>query len=218
MKIAIITEGISEFKSLSLLYMQLYAKMPANWQVLTPLRVNVTPDAPIPQVARACKPVLVAVARSADRVLVLLDREQQDECSGDIAKAVEHRLSGIVSVPVAVVIKNRTYENWMISDLGALRSCPGRFSVTNRLEQRVLPNKADNVDAYTELKRVALDGQYDKIRDSLQICRAAKVEAMAGNSRSFRHFLHLLQYGPYRSQCRLPARPRGRRTRGGRRS
>ncbi|UMB71420.1 DUF4276 family protein [Mycobacterium paraterrae] len=207
MKIAILTEGKSEFKSLPLLYEQLHQKMPVRTQLLRPLKINATPDAPPLQIVAACRAPLAIAARDADKAIILLDRETQDDCPGQIASALETGLARITNIRVHVALKDRKYENWLISDLDALRAYPARFKVDQPITKRVVPDKADKIDAESEIERMVIRAHYDKIRDSDRICRAASIDSMAANSRSFRHFLHLLRYDPYREQC---ARPAGR--------
>jgi hypothetical protein len=141
-------------------------------------------------------------AAYADLIIVLLDREQQSDCPGKIANTLESGFARIINKPVRVAIKNSKYENWLIGDLGALKAHPKRYNVTAALEKRVVPNKADNLDAEAELKRSIIKGQYDKVPDSDLILKSADVDSLAKNSRSFRHFLHILRCEPYRHQCR----------------
>ena len=208
MRIAILTEGISEFKSLPLLYPQLHAHMPARSKIVKTLKINVQPDAHYAQVIASCRPSL-AVARSvSDKILVLLDREQQQRCPGHLADELERAFNKENGDgTVRVVLKDRTYENWLIADLDALRAHPGRFMVDNSAEKKIMPNKADSLNGLSQIKRMMRNGEYSKTQDSERICRTADVRNMGQHSRSFRHFLHLLGYEPYRDECRLPVRP-----------
>lgn len=205
MRISILTEGVSEFKSLPLLYPQLVQKMPKRSIILQPLKINVQPDAPYAQIVAACRPNLAIAKRRSDMIIVLLDREQQQDCPGEIAERLEAEFKRFLDTPVRVALKDRMYENWLVSDLEAIKSQPKRFVVENAVEKRVSPNKADSIDGLAELKRMVRNGQYSKTTDSERILKAASVDRIAQNSRSFRHFLHVLNYGTYQSGCRLPA-------------
>ncbi|WP_430755387.1 DUF4276 family protein [Mycolicibacterium septicum] len=204
MKITILTEGLSEFKSLPLLYPQLQKKMPTRSRIVKTLIINASPDAPHPQLITSCKPNLAIAARISDMAIILLDREQQQDCPGVIATRLEDGFNRVSNIPVKVVLKDRMYENWLISDLEALKSQPKRFSVDRSVEKRIMPNKADSVNGLLELKRIVVSGQYDKVSDSDKICRCAATDRMAQNSRSFRHFLHVLGHTDYKNSCRIP--------------
>lgn len=206
MNVVILTEGASEFKSLPVLFSQINSKLTHGLRVVDILKINATPHAPLPQVAASCKGLLAIAARKADMVVVVLDRETQMECCGQIAHALEQRLSRMVDVEVRVTLKNRMYENWLIADVEALRAHPRRYAVTDGLVRQIAPNKADHLDALAVLKRIVVSGQYDKMRDSSVICRSAQIERIAENSRSFRHFLHVLRHEEYKHQCRAVAR------------
>jgi len=221
MKIAILTEGVSEFKSLPILYAQLHEKMPARSRIVQTLKVNAQPDASFPQIVAACRPSLVIASKLSDMIILLLDREQQQTCPGAIANLLEKEFMKVTSTPVRVALKDRMYENWLISDLEALKSHPKRFSFDSAVERRICPDKADSVNGLAVIKRMVKSGQYSKTEDSDRICRTAKVERIAENSRSFRHFLHVLGHDSYRKGCKLPApaqaRPRSSRRNGRRR-
>jgi hypothetical protein len=208
MRITILTEGLSEFRSLPLLYPQLHQKMPARSRIVKTLKVNASPEAPYPQIVASCKPSLAIASRISDMVIVLLDREQQQECPGEIADRLEQSFKRLAEIPVRVALKDRMYENWLIADLEALKSHPRRFSVDRSIERRVVPNRADAVNGLTELKRIVIHDQYDKVVDSEIICRAAAVNRIAQNSRSFRHFLHVLGHKDYKDTCRAPTAQR----------
>lgn len=213
MRIALITEGASEFKSLPLLFPQLHNKMPGRSKIVRILRVNVSPDAPHPHVVSSCRPLLSIAASIADLAIVLLDREQQPEPPGEIASKLEERFNSSSAIPVRVVLKDRMFENWLISDLNGLKAHPKRFPVDNALMRQVTPDKADRIDALGELKRISA-GKYDKVPDGNRLCKTAAVENIAENSRSFRHLLHLLEYQPYKSACRKPLTRSGATTAG----
>lgn len=208
MRIAIITEGVSEFKSLPQLYPQLHANMPARSKIVKTLKVNAQPDAPYRRIIASCRPSLIIASQICDMLIVLLDREQQADCPGKIADVLEKEFMKIVDKPVRVALKDRMYENWLISDLHALRSHPKRFNVDGAVEKKISPNKADTVNGLALIKRMIINGEYSKIEDSDKICKAAVVERMAENSRSFRHFLHVLGHHSYKDGCRSPTKQR----------
>ena len=205
MKIAVITEGVSEYKSLPRLYPQIASQSPNI--VIQTMKVNVSPDAPPAIIARECKSrLLIAADCGAARAVIVLDRERQVDCSGAIAANIASALTqvGRPQLNVQVVLKDRAFENWLIADLDALIKQPKRFKVTQSTRKRIEPNKADKCDALAILNAATMGDHYDKVPDSQRICQNVAVDKAAANSRSFRHFLHVMEYGAYKQQCRNP--------------
>jgi hypothetical protein len=64
-----------------------------------------------------------------DRVVIVLDRENRTECSGEIAaaglKILERELSKEnLIMPISVVVANRQFECWLLADTTALDGSP----------------------------------------------------------------------------------------------
>jgi hypothetical protein len=98
------------------------------------------------------------------------------------------------------VVKNRTFENWVIADVEAVRGVRGRFTVSGGMRSAVEGGTADNVDALSLLKRAAQGDAYEKVHDAQPILEGADVRRIASNSRSFRRFLRVIDYPDYRTQ------------------
>jgi hypothetical protein len=204
-RIAIITEGVSEYRNLPQLYEQICAGSPH--QVVQTLKINVSPDAPPPVVARESKSRLLVAARSgAQCAIVILDRENQTDCPGLIATQIEAALNRACggAILVRVVLKDRAFENWLIADLDALEAQPKRFKVAAAARRKVESNKADVLNGTALIKSVVVGGHYDKVADSQRICARMDVLKAASHSRSFRHLLHVFQHPQYAHQCRRP--------------
>ncbi len=202
MRIGIVVDGDSEYESLGLLYAQIHAQVPGT--LLSPRKADIQPLAPIGAIARACKSRISELeGRDATDVVIILDRENRPECPGDLAQSIAAAAQQYSNVPVAVVVKNTCYENWLIADPGALLAQPGRFELPQNGPRAVSPNKADNVNGQQLLGRWAKDG-YVKRADARRILSRASVEAIAGNSRSFRKFLSVVQWPRYANQSREP--------------
>jgi hypothetical protein len=202
MRIGLVVDGDSEFAALPNLNGSLVAVTGNTF--LNPVKASIQPYAPLPAIAQVClSGVSQLEKRRVDRVIVLLDREQRAECCPQLAAGLEGLLAKSVAVPTRVVLKNRTFENWVVADVQALVSQPARFDVSNGLKNSVLPNKADNVNALPLLK-AACKGSYHKIQDSKRTLDKADPLRLAGNSRSFRRFLHLVGHPEYAAQSRLP--------------
>jgi hypothetical protein len=81
--------------------------------------------------------VETAVAKGAHGVLVIIDAD--DEPPLDLTETLRARAEATARrVPIGVVVANREYEAWFISDMWSLRR-RGKFPKANRLEPLVAP-------------------------------------------------------------------------------
>ncbi len=204
MKIGVVVEGQSEFVSLPALLGEIEAR--TRHQILRPLRGAIPPLAPTGTIARACKPLIEQlVGRGVGKVVVLLDLENRDDCAGDLALELEDALRRLCGdCEILVVFKHRTYENWIVADLTALRQQRGRFVVSRRLASQVAPNRADSANAKELLGRAARGPAYHKIKDARNTMDLAEPSRIGKNSRSFRRFLRVVGFPQYRAQSRKP--------------
>lgn len=205
MKIGIIVDGEAEFRSLP----KLCSRLSNTHQILSPLRADIQPLAPIPIIINAVKPRLLMFHQSgADLVIVLIDREDRDVCPGQwaiqLTRALNTAYAATVSCRLAVVIKNSCYENWLISDPEIFTKMPKRFKLSVGATNRIAPNKADHVDAQNILEAAVQVGAYSKVSDATKIMTHADPLIMAANSRSFRKFLREIEHPAYRQQSRNP--------------
>jgi len=113
-------------------------------------------------------------------------------------------VSRVSTLPMAVVVKDRMVENWVIADIDALAGMPARFRVTDADRRAVTPNRADSANALAVLKKMALRKSYDKVADGRRVFDAAEPMRIAANSRSFRKFLATLNHPRYSIQSRTP--------------
>jgi len=204
MKIGFVVDGDSEYGSLPALYAQL--QIATGNQFLKPLKASLQPKAPTGAIARASlKRVLQLESRGAHQVVVLIDRENRDDCAPELAAAIRASLAASSpSSRVSVVVKDRTFENWLLADLDALRSQPQRFNVTRRTAREVSPDKADHVNAQDLISRSVVGGRgYHKVKDSQRILDRARIERMAANSRSFRRLLAVTGHPSYSASSRM---------------
>ena len=187
MKIALLTEGDAEYASLPKLLPQLNAAV--RHTIVKPLKVNCPPDATAGIIARECKSrVLIAAAKSADLVVVLLDREEQEACPGRIASEVERAIGRMCpNIEIRVVLKDPYYESWLVADMDALAAQPQRFAVTTARRRRVEPNKADRANGMALIKEMVKGDHYDKAPDSERICSKMELERAILHSRSLRY-------------------------------
>ncbi|TSI17972.1 DUF4276 family protein [Brevibacterium aurantiacum] len=206
MKTTIVTEGRGEFSA----FKTMFKSLETSDGALAPriLHIACQPDGPIKGIAKACEPAMrQASARKIDLFVLVIDRELQQLNPGTLAKNLKSALekSSPGTFCIEVVYKDRTFENWLVSDLDALRSQPARFAVSDAIVRQVEPNKADRVQALDILKAATQGKQYDKIADGKKIADRLDVMAAARNSRSFRHMLHVLGHVAYLDQSKYPA-------------
>jgi len=200
--VGIVVDGQSEYEALPMLYRQLHEA--SGVTILKPAMAKIQPYAPPAAIARVCLPATrVLLAKGVDDVVVLLDRENRDECCGAFASAIANSLIAATGADVSVVLKNRMFENWLLSDTSAVKAVSGRFAVSRTTERSVSPDKADHVDATALLKRCAVKN-YEKVSDACAILANADLASMAQNSRSFRRFLRCAGHPGYSVQSRLP--------------
>jgi len=104
-----------------------------------------------------------------------------------------------------VVMKNRMFENWLVSDLVAFSNQGARFRVTGGMRSAVEPNRADGADALAWLKRACIGASYAKVEDAKRILGRADPVRMAQNSRSFRRLMRVVRHPVYLTQSRRPS-------------
>lgn len=81
MRVGVVVDGESEYKSLRALFPQLQTA--TGYTFLRPVLAKFCPTAPYPAIARACQShLLLLTGKRVDRIVVLLDREDRGDCSG----------------------------------------------------------------------------------------------------------------------------------------
>ena len=202
MKIGIITDGQGEPAALD----KLRPKLDSTATVLRPLYADMQPKAAPGQIARkAVSRVRILENKGVDRIIVIIDREDHADCAPDIATRIEGAFRKLGHRGIQVVVKDRTFENWLIADPGAIKKLRARFSPKKPLDKMVSPNKADSVhNAEATLNTRTIKKPYHKRNDPPDIMGKMDVSAAAMNSRSFRRFLHLLGDRRYKGQSKKP--------------
>jgi len=208
-KIGILVEGDAELEALKLLTERIKVK---GVQLLSPIQANMQPKSTPGRIARVAAAKLgVLKTKKAERVIILIDREDRQECPGDWAAEIEAAFNRLGHQHVKVVIKNRKFENWLIADVNVFKKLSARYKVTEKFEKSVVPNKADSVrDAKALLDQIAVKREFHKRRDAAQIAALQDYLEMGGNSRSFRRFLRLIGHPHYRDQSKKPF-PKGKK-------
>jgi hypothetical protein len=189
MRVGVVVEGQSEFAALPQLREQLCLE--TNSSSIKVLRARYDPHARPERVVKACRSALKQlVGRGFDLAVVLIDRERQAKSSAEIARDLEEAFNAAeIGIPVAVVVKDCCFENWLVADLEALRRLTARFQVSTGMVSAIEPDKADHADAHRLLKGAAKGDAYGKVDDARRILERATIAHMGRHSRSFRCFL-----------------------------
>lgn len=191
MRVGIIADGQAESQALGFLVERMRS---SGCLPLKPLYADMQPYAPPAQIVRASESrIKVLAQKSAERFIVLLDREQNEACPGVFAQTLQAAYQGHGYLNVSVVIKNRCFENWLIGDPAALRGIGGRnrVDVSDRILERIRASGADGVNGLAVLNGCIKDG-YCKRSDAIEICKRIDPQVVAANSRSFRKFVKVL--------------------------
>lgn len=196
-------DGDAESQALKLLTQRISIR---GTQLLDPIYANMQPRSTPGQIARSAKPKIdVLTARGVDKIVVLIDKEDRQECPTQFASSIEEAFNALGCPHVKVAVKNRKFENWLIADADVFNQLRSRYRITRAFQRAVSPNKADSVaDAEGLLNRIVVSGEYHKRRDAQQITGLQEADKMARNSRSFRRFLRLVGYANYSLQSKRP--------------
>lgn len=204
MRIGIVVDGKSEFQSLP----RIYPRIQTSNTFVRTLLADIQPLANPTKIARAVEvPIITLSKKNVNKIIVLLDLENREECapqwSGELESAIWPvcRKAGINGLHV--VLKVRTFENWLLSDLDFLKSKPNLFQVSKADESKISPNKADNANAKAVMSSCARK-PYKKTKDSLIIATEFDPYKAGQNSRSFRRFLRVSGCRHYREQSKRP--------------
>ena len=128
MKIGIVVDGDAESQALKGLTQRLEIK---GAQLLNPVYANMQPKSAPGQIAQSAKSRIdILLTRGADLIVVLIDREDRKECPPEFASQLKRAFAKLGYDDIRVVIKNRTFENWLIADVKALKKMSARFKVT----------------------------------------------------------------------------------------
>jgi len=194
MKIGLLVDGQGEYQALP----HLLPRLGSPHQILRPLFCDIQPHAnPARMALAASKKFPILLAWGVEVIVVLIDKENRPECTGELVQVVEQealaRLKDLSStVDLRVVFKVFMLENWLVADPSALRGLPGLFQNVARIERQVSNGRADTVNASDLLKACSKKHSYDKVEGAVAICKRLDPGQAATNSRSFRKLLKVL--------------------------
>lgn len=205
MRIGILVDGQGEYYA----FPHLLPRIASPNEIVKTLFSPIQPFASPAQIAHVASKKFGAF-QNVDLILLLIDKETRQECAGlfvqEIEREAQKRSEGM---DVRVVLKVTKLENWLVADPQALRDLRGLFENVERIEKKVVPGRADTVDAY-DLLKTSCKRSYDKKTGAIEICKKLDPERARQNSRSFRKLLKTL------GCSEPPAAPaRGKRSRGG---
>lgn len=205
MRIGLIVDGIGEQNALP----KLYQHVRTPHVLINPIRQDIQPLAPLNQIARAAeRGCRILAIKQIDLVVILVDLEDRDACPGSFAQMLQDLISERVAhlgIEIAVVVKVRTFENWLVSDLGCLSRSRGLFPEARRVRQAAPAGTADHVDALAILQQASgRTRSYHKVHGAGAVCTHLDPGRAASNSRSFRRFLRVLGDRRYADQSRQP--------------
>ncbi|MCH8938346.1 MAG: DUF4276 family protein [Gemmatimonadetes bacterium] len=208
MRVGLIYDGASELEAMP----TILAKLVTEHRIVRHVLADIQPHAPLGQIALSIvKRLPIMESARVEYVIVLFDREfgSPHPCHIRMAREVEAKLNATLGGDssirrISVVVKHRTFENWLVADTSALKALPARFSVPKADNARVVPNKADHINGIKLLNHCCLKYGYEKRRDSIRIMHQADPLRVASNSRSFRRLLRELSVAPYEEQSKLP--------------
>jgi hypothetical protein len=137
MKIGIIVDGQAEYRSLA----RIFSSIRTRAKLLNPLYADLQPKAGTSKLVRAALPaVRVLAKKGAQRILIVLDHDHRADCPpgwrAKLEAAFGRPCKGVGVTDVKVVLKVQMYENWLISDPGAIRSMSQRFNLSNHTRAR----------------------------------------------------------------------------------
>lgn len=202
-RIGIVVDGDAESQALKLLTRRIQLK---DVLLLDPRFSDMQPKSTPKQIARsAAGQIVILKKQKADRVVVLIDHEDREECAGDWAVSLETAFLALGYEDIRVAVKHRKLENWLISDVNVFRKLKARYRLTKSFERAVRPNKADSIaDAERLINSIVVKGEYHKRRDAAQITQHQEVGEVGQHSRSFRRFLRLIGHPDYADQSKKP--------------
>lgn len=202
MKVGIVIEGIGEIPAFKFLIPKINSPFNILHQAV---RADLQPKAKPNQVAASAKNAITYLIRKDVKlIIILIDKEDNDSASA-FAQQLESSFNKIYkNVAIKVVVKDSCIENWLIADIDALRAQPKRFIKIQSIEDLIIPNKSDSVNAQDLFNRITNKHNYDKGSDPARIARHQDPDRIASNSRSFRRFLRVLENPKYKQQSKNP--------------
>jgi len=203
MKYGILVDGDAESQAIKLLVRKI--PLPKKSTIGMILYADMQPKSTPSQIARKAYSKLSVFPPDHERIIVLIDLENRKECPSNFAELITNAFKKITSTSINTVIKNKKFENWLISDPECFACFKSRYSITDKFRSMIANNKADMIpDAAELINSICIKNSYHKRSDPQKLIDKINIETMALNSRSFRRFLRVIGYTRYKLQSKLP--------------
>lgn len=194
MRVAIIGEGQTEYTCLPSIAGRL-----GNQVVGRARTITVSSDFDWRQFfeKRVVQLVLAMLARNPEKILVVLDREDREECPADLARTgleviIEHCGYCLGGCRLAVVISNRKFESLLFADYAAVDTLP----ILRHPVSATFPDTTDKRGVVSWLTRALDEGcSYDKVQHGAMLASRMNVgdPRVLARSRSLRKLIKELQ-------------------------
>lgn len=202
MKIAFIVDGPTEYHCL----LNLIHNSGTPHQFIKPFVCDMHPLSNVGQIAyRVIKKLQMIQGKNPDLVVITIDHENREDCPPHFANELRNEIDRRFSdkqYDISVIIKVRTFENWLIADLNGVSSL-NKFNISSNIRNKIEPNKADNVNALKLLKQMSGD-DYNKVADGKKISERINPQNIAKHSRSFRRLLRIIEVPNFIEQSKNP--------------
>lgn len=206
MRIGYLCDGDAEIETIG----GVLRKTESPHTLVGPIKTALQIDTRVENVASAARKGVVQLkALGAAALVVLLDREQTPDCAPALATRICAALRAEYAeqfTRIEVVIKDRTYENWLIGDAAAIAAQPARFALSKTVRDAAMRGTVDNLDGLAVLKGAAIRNDYAKIADAQRIASRCDPMRIAMASRSFRRLLRVHGEPRYAEQSKNPNR------------
>lgn len=118
MKIGILVDGQAEFHSFPLVI----PKIRTDNTVINPLYCDMQPFSTPEQIAHvAASRAAILLGRGGSLIVIVLDKEARPDCTPDVAARIQRAFASRLaaedrSIAASVVVKDSTFENWLVAD------------------------------------------------------------------------------------------------------
>ena len=128
-KVAVLVDGSGEEQALNELIPRINKKLSFDQRILKAAYVDIQHKAAAAQIVRKATNRVTHMSNRADKVIILVDFEDRTDCVSSWANELKNAFHSRGMNKVEVVIKNRTFEKWLISDPDNIHSRKG-YSVS----------------------------------------------------------------------------------------
>lgn len=195
MKTGFIVEGLGEIEPFGSLFSRI--RLECLHELITrPIRADLQPKATIKVIAKSAESAInYLIKNGAQKIIILIDSEGFS-CPLELSKQLNTELANRHNgAEFCTVVKNRSIENWLISDPIALLQSPARFDSAIVQSNRFNQSSVDDInDPIALINKAALRRAYHKTQDPKIIMSSLCPKRASKKSRSFRKLLKEIGY------------------------